>query len=230
MSVLCNGCGKELPSRSGGPGRRAAYHGATCRQRARRARLATTPDRTAVLAGLDRVEQVLVEARRAVITGQDPNATLQQLTAAVTALLPNGEPLEVSCTHADVTKSVTLLTETSGSTARPATAPAEHAPVTDQVHDGQPRAVTAVDVIDPDTVQLTRGSDFEFSGSYQVLATVRDEVVFVGTLRRSGRAAWQALTSSFIAVSGGPWRTRQDALVHLLLNHDHVRLGARRRR
>jgi hypothetical protein len=93
----------------------------------------------------------------------------------------------------------------------------------------QPRAVEATEAIDPSTVRVVRSPDFEFTATYRVQATVGDEVVLVGSLRRSGRSGWIAVTPSLITLSGGPWRTRQDALVQLLLGHENTRANARRR-
>jgi hypothetical protein len=202
------------------------YHGATCRQRARRARLAVAPDRVAVLAGLDQVGHALVAARLAVTLGQNPHALLEQLKVAVTALLSSGgEPTNTHPDQGAVTESVTLAIESPDAVAGPVASSAEPtmSPQTELF-----RAVTTADKIDPESVRVVRGPDFEFSGSYQVLASMGNDVVLIGILRRSGRSAWQALTPLFIAVSGGPWRTRQDALVQLLLNHDLARRATRR--
>ncbi len=223
MSVLCNGCGEELPVRAGRRGRRAEYHGPTCRQRARRARLAVAPESHALLARLDQAEHALAAARRAVLNGQDPNASIAQLNTAATALLlarrlPGGDPART-----DVTKYVTLPTETPSSSTDQATLAPAHETPDGETQAGKARPVTPMDVIDPDSVQVSRSSDFEVSGNYHALTTVEGELVLVGILRRSGRAAWQALTPPLLLVPGGPWRTRQDALLHLLLNQDRVR-------
>jgi hypothetical protein len=212
MQVLCDGCGKALPTRSTTAGRPATYHGATCRQRARRARLAVEPDRAALLAGLDDVGHALAAARRAVTAHHDAHAAVEQLRTAVTALTPASAAPEPPPRPSAVTKPVT---ESAGHDVT--------------VHPEPPRAVTPADTVDPDTVRVLRSPDFEFSGSYRALATVRGETVLLGILRRQGRTGWVALTPLLITVSGGPWRTRQDALVQLLLNHDHTRRNARRR-
>jgi hypothetical protein len=212
MPVMCEGCGKPLPARPGMPGRPAAYHGATCRQRARRARLAVEPDRAALLAGLEDVGHALAAARRAVLANHDAHAAMEQLRTAVTALTPAGSTPEPQPRRSAV--------------AKPVTESAEH-DVTS--HPDQLRAVTPADTVDPGTVRVLRSLDYEFSGSYCALATVRGKAVLLGILRRSGRSGWVALTPLLITVSGGPWRTRQDALVQLLLNHDRTRRNARRR-
>lgn len=66
---ICAGCGEMLP-RPTGRGRPATYHGAACRQRARRARLAADPARTSLLALLDRAGRAVADARRAVTSGR----------------------------------------------------------------------------------------------------------------------------------------------------------------
>src|SRR4051794_24423120 len=77
---VCAGCGETLP-RPRGRGRPAAYHGPTCRQRARRARLAADPARTNLLALLDRAGRVVADVRRAVTSGEDAHAALAELVA-----------------------------------------------------------------------------------------------------------------------------------------------------
>jgi hypothetical protein len=208
MQVLCEGCGKALPTRSTTAGRPATYHGATCRQRARRARLTVEPDRAALLAGLDDVGHALAAARRAVTANHDAHAAVEQLRTAVAALTPTSAAPEQEPRPLAVTESVGHDVN---------------------VRPDQPRAVTSADTVDPDTVRVLRSPDFEISGSYRALVTVRGETVLLGILRRSDRTGWVALTPLLITVSGGPWRTRQDALVQLLLNHDLARKNARRR-
>jgi hypothetical protein len=211
MQVLCGGCGKALPVRSGMAGRPATYHGATCRQRARRARLAAEPDRAALLAGLEDVGHALSTARRAVLTDHDAHAALKQLRAAVTALAPGAAP-QPQPQPQPVTKPVTESAD-------------RHA----TVNPDQPRPVTPADQIDPDTVQVQRCPDFQYSGRYYTLATARSETVLLGILKRSFPTGWVAMTPWLVTLSGGPWRTRQDALVQLLLRHDLARTNARRR-
>jgi hypothetical protein len=179
---------------------------------------------------LDEVEQMLVTARRSVTAGHDPSALLEQLYTAVTGLVSHSQVPEADTGQGDVTKSVTLMTETPSVIIEMPASPTERLPgVAEEADADLPRMATAADAIDPDLVHVVRGPDFEISGTYRVLATVEDDVVLVGILRRCGRAAWQALTPSHIAVSGGPWRTRQDALVHLLSHRDQTRRAGRRR-
>jgi hypothetical protein len=71
-------------------------------------------------------------------------------------------------------------------------------------------------VIDVATVRVERGEDFESSGTYRVLA---GDSILLGYLGRDRRRRWEARTAATVlTVPGGPWRTRQDALVGLLLN------------
>jgi hypothetical protein len=209
--VLCGGCGKALPVRSGTAGRPATYHGATCRQRARRARLAAEPDRAALLAGLEDVGHALSAARRTVLADHDAYAALEQLRAAVTALAPGVAP-QPQPNPPSVTKPVTESGDRDG-TGDP----------------DQPRPVTPADQFDPDTVQVQRCPDFQYSGRYYAVATVRGETVLLGILKRSFPTGWVAMTPWLVTLSGGPWRTRQDALVQLLIRHDLARTNARRR-
>jgi hypothetical protein len=88
--------------------------------------------------------------------------------------------------------------------------------------------------IDPDTVRLERSTDYDVTGTWRVFAGPADDPVLVGLLRRRGRGKnWEARTPSLVAVGGGPWRTRQDALVQLVLNRQQAaarRSGKRRPR
>jgi len=44
-----------------------------------------------------------------------------------------------------------------------------------------------------------------------------------GSVRCTGPGKqWQALTPARVAISGGPWRTRQDALIQLVLDHQQT--------
>jgi hypothetical protein len=53
-----------------------------------------------------------------------------------------------------------------------------------------------------------------------VMAGPAAAAILVGFVHRNGLGnKWQAQTPAMIAISGGPWRTRQDALVHLVLHH-----------
>lgn len=55
------------------------------------------------------------------------------------------------------------------------------------------------------------------SAEWRVLAGDLDTPIQVGTVKRGRRGRWEALTASLVdEVPGGPWRSRQDAVVHLL--------------
>jgi hypothetical protein len=52
------------------------------------------------------------------------------------------------------------------------------------------------------------------------MAGPADAAILVGFVHRNGLDnKWQAQTPAMIAISGGPWRTRQGALIHLVLHH-----------
>jgi hypothetical protein len=82
MRVVCGGCGGLLPERSGSRWRPARYHGAACRQRARRARMATEPGPVELLAVAERTERAAGALRRAVTVSGDIRAALQRHVAA----------------------------------------------------------------------------------------------------------------------------------------------------
>ncbi|WP_329060422.1 hypothetical protein [Amycolatopsis sp. NBC_01480] len=200
---VCAGCGEMLP-RPRGRGRPATYHGPACRQRARRARLTADPTRADLLALLDRAGRAVAGARRAVTSGEDAHAALAEL-AAVAELAQAAQATNVATTSrvdmerppADATK--LIITESVTESPAPETRP-----------------VTREDVIDVDTVRVERGKDFEISGTYRVLA---GDSILLGYLGRDRHRRWEARTAATtLTVTGGPWRTRQDALVGLLLN------------
>lgn len=201
---VCAGCGKTLPPPTG-RGRPATYHGPACRQRARRARLAANPDRSDLLTLLDRASQAVAAARRAAISGHNPAPALAE-PATVAEIVAVGHV-------ADNAPGRRPTAEHS------ATDPVELTPVTHSVTEpieSQVRPATSQDLIDVDTVHVERSEDFEISGTYRALA---GDSLLLGYLERDGRRRWQARTATTaVTVPGGPWRTRQDALVGLLLN------------
>ena len=200
---VCAGCGEMLP-RPRGRGRPATYHGPACRQRARRARLTADPTRADLLALLDRAGRAVAGARRAVTSGEDARTALADLAAvarlaeaaqATNVAAPPRAEMEGSSAHtveSSVTESVTEFV----------------APKT--------RPVTREDVIDLDAVRVERSEDFEISGAYRVLA---GDSILLGYVGRDRRRRWEARTATTtLTVPGGPWQTRQDALIGLLLN------------
>lgn len=200
---VCAGCGEMLP-RPRGRGRPATYHGPACRQRARRARLAADPTGADLLALLDRAGRAVAGARRAVTSGEDARAALAELAAAA-ELAQAAQATDVATTsRVDMERSPA-----------DAATPTVTESVTESVAP-ELRPVTREDVIDVDTVRVERGKDFEISGTYRVLA---GDSVVLGYLARDNRQRWEARTAgTWLTVPGGPWRTRQEALVGLLLN------------
>ncbi len=67
-TMVCAGCGRELPPRQAGSGRPALFHDATCRQRARRARLASRHGE--LLTALTEVDTATSELRRMALSGE----------------------------------------------------------------------------------------------------------------------------------------------------------------
>jgi hypothetical protein len=154
---------------------------------------------------LDQADSALAAARRAATSGEDPRAALAEL-AVLVELAKASQPSNVP---AAPSASVEL-----------AIAPAaDQKPVTESVTESatpDARPVTHRDVIDVDTVRVERGEDFEIQGTYRVLA---GDSILLGYLGRDRYRRWEARTATTaLTVPGGPWRTRQDALVGLLLN------------
>lgn len=208
----CAGCGQSLLV-GAKRGRPARYHNAACRQRARRARLAT--DHGDVLAAVAAVEAAAAEVRHAVLTNNDTTQAASRLTGAATELARL------------VTPAPAILTDEP---------PAP--PVTKPVTQDKPRASrakrpTTLAPLDLDTVRLERSSDPTRTG-WRVLAGAEDAPVLVGFLepllsvhgRRSSR--WEAQTASMSRVHGGPWRNRTEALTRLV--DDYQRAASRSRR
>jgi hypothetical protein len=150
---------------------------------------------------LDQAGRAVASARRAVASGEDVRAALAELTA-VAELAQVAQATDVATTsHVDVERSSVepAVTESVTESAAPETRP-----------------VTREDVVDVDTVRVERREDFEISGTYRVLA---GDSILLGYLGRDRRRRWEARTAAtMLTVSGGPWRTRQDALISLLLN------------
>lgn len=81
--------------------------------------------------------------------------------------------------------------------------------------------------VNPDSVRLGRAPD---SSSWRVMASLSadpDTVVVVGTLEpvygagRRGVRGWHAF-HAHVQVPGGPWPTRREAVVRLLLHHERL--------
>jgi hypothetical protein len=142
-------------------------------------------------------------ARRAALSGEDPGAALAELATVAESANASRATIPVPNPAAD----------------RPSTEIPEPQPVTESVTNltkPSVRPVTRKDMIDVDTVRVERGEDFEIAGTYRVLA---GHSILLGYLARDRRRRWEARTAATsLTVLGGPWRTRQDALVGLLLN------------
>ncbi|WIY01257.1 hypothetical protein QRX60_45735 [Amycolatopsis mongoliensis] len=153
---------------------------------------------------LDRAGRAVAGARRALTSGDDARAALAEL-ATVAELVEAAQATEVLVTpHAE-------MDGVSSHAAEPTVTESVTKSATSET-----RSVTRADVIDVDTVRVERGKDFEVSGTYRVLA---GDSILLGYLGRVRRRGWEARTAAtMVAVPGGPWRTRQDALVGLLLN------------
>jgi len=240
MTVLCVGCGRSLPERKA-RGRPARYHGPACRQRARRARLGVDLGRAELLAVAERAERAALALRRALTAGMDHDeATAELLAAAATlATLRNGDneeppfPEQASTTRDHpLTTSVTDTAVQLRPAAGPAQRSSEHVtkPVTKQTARQHPKQQRR-QPIDPDTVRLERSTDYDITGTWQVMAGQTDDPILIGFVHRSSLSKkWEARTPVLVAISGGPWRTRQDALVHLVLEHQATVSRSSRRR
>lgn len=83
----------------------------------------------------------------------------------------------------------------------------------------EPRRGGVGDDVDPDTVRVEKAPDYEQTGRWRVLAGPADDPVLLGFVARSSlRRTWQATTALSINVPGKPSRSRQDAVIQLLLD------------
>jgi hypothetical protein len=228
--VKCAGCGSPLPA-GAGRGRPARYHNATCRQRARRARLAAVHGD--VLDALTAVESATSEVRRAVLIGESPDDAGRRLARAAAELtqrlgLPRPGLTTEPTAGRPVTKSVTAPSEET-ELPQPVPAPNVTKPVTEQPQPARrPRSRrTAPALLDLDTVRQERSTD-PIRPGWRVLGGPVNAPVLVGFLepaysvtgRRSGR--WEARTERLTLVQGGPWCNRAQALVHLVSAYQRV--------
>lgn len=102
--MLCAGCGEPMTTGSK-RGRPARYHGATCRQRARRTRLTTHHD--AALSTLASLETAVSELRHAILTNKDTTEAHSRITAAAAELAEQLQPVHHSPTSPAADKPVT---------------------------------------------------------------------------------------------------------------------------
>jgi len=247
--MLCAGCGKPVGTGSG-RGRPTRYHDAACRQRARRARLAT--DHHATLGTLTDLETALSAVRHAVLAGQDPTEGYRHILATTTALtdhLTPATPEPGAETEPAVTESVTTA-ETAPedaasippATARPPvpgppeSAPAGDAPVAEACTGAVIKTVDLGAVIGQGWTVAQYAGDGEAS----VWHVQRDGRT-VGTVRRSydlssNTRGWEARTAAYEPVPAVGslaasrrhdrlWRTRDAAAAGIA-----ARLGRRTRR
>lgn len=205
--MLCPGCGQPLPERVGAErGRRPRYHGPACRQRARRARI--TSQNAALLAALAEVESAASALRAALLTGVSVTSIAEDLRASAEAVTRSLAQSSPDTATDRVTKSVTIDDAETKTTANPAP-------------DRKARQRRRKP-LDPDSVRLERSTN-EVSAGWRVLAGPSDDATVLGLLepvftpagRRGG--GWQATAyPTLLKVPGGPWKTRQDALVRLV--------------
>lgn len=213
----CTGCGQPLAVEAK-RGRPARYHNAACRQRARRARVAT--QHGDVLAAVAEIEAAAAEVRHAVLTDGDTDQAARQLTSAAAELAQL-----VTSAPASATPAATQETPPTPAVTKPVTQDAARA--------SRAKRPVWIASLDLDTVRLERSSDPTRAG-WRVLAGAEDAPVLVGFLepmlsvtgRRSSR--WEAQTASLTRVHGGPWRNRTEALARLV--DDYQRAAARPRR
>lgn len=181
--MICTGCGLELPAKRGS-GRKLYYHGPTCRQRARRARMVDT--HAELLAMLDHVDTVTAELRHAILAGIEiPGDVIGQLRAVVTAAEQDRSPAVVTPT--------------------PVPASAVNDPNIEDVVDSSPEPAAqepepsaASAELDLDSVRKVRDPEM---GSYTILAGPADDPVVLGYLETaftgSGkRSGWVPLNAA----------------------------------
>jgi len=189
----------------------------------------------------EQAEHAALALRRAANTGQDHNAAVAELLAAAATLatLRNSDneepptPKQTSATqNSPVTKSVT---DTAAQPRPTAPTSKSHHPPADPVQRPGKRVTKSVtkqatrqDIkrerrpqpIDPNTVRLERSADYDITGTWKAMAGPANDPILVGFVHRNSlNKKWEARTPALVTISGDPWRTRQDALIHLLLDH-----------
>lgn len=208
--MKCTGCGQPLAT-GANRGRPARYHNAACRQRARRARIAT--QHGDVLAAVAAVETAAAEVRHAVLADGDVDQAARLFTRAAAEL-------------ARLVPAAPVAQEDQPTVTKPVT---ENKPRTSLVKNPARPAL-----LDLNTVRLERSSDPTRTG-WRVLAGQTDAPIVVGFLepmlsvtgRRSSR--WEAQTASMTRVHGGPWRNRMDALARLVDDYQQAASRPQRR-
>lgn len=247
-AVVCAGCGQPLTPRPG-RGRRTQYHDATCRQRARRARLAAA--HAPAWEALARLEAAAAATRRAMTTGAEAQAAIGDLQAAAAELAAcYGSPPSTPGTITHVTEKVTGTSGSNGETRQHHTAPAVTENVTplrqrttrratrgDAAGPTLPGPATATerpsleldDPLDTSTVRMERGQG---PGTWVVICGQEGNERVVGYLMHDLRRprAWAARGAGYEPILGGPWNTRETALVQLIAAHQRKSKNTRRRR
>lgn len=226
---VCLGCGDPLPP--GSPrGRRARYHGAACRQRARRARLQVRGSHS--WEAVERADAAMVAVRRTLSSGTDPQQAIQDLLTAVTDLaeahgiaapVPTEDTAAAGTPEPDVTECVTEPVPSNNRSVpakgeqEEATAEATDLPQSRQL----PRPIGRAETVDLDTVRMERSSDFEQTRRWIVLCGGGENERLIGYLDSDGTKTkkWQARGPMLTRVYGEPCRTRQESLLRLLDPH-----------
>lgn len=243
--MLCAGCGKPIGAGSG-RGRPARYHDAACRQRARRARLAT--DHHATLGALADLETAVSAVRHAVLAGHDPTEGYRHILAATAALADQLAPAtreSGATTERAVTEPVTTPEDTPSlppATARPPipgppdSAPTGDTPVAEACTGAVIKTVDLGTVIGPGWTVAQHAGDGEVS-----MWHVQRDGRTVGTVCRSydlssNARGWEARTADYERVPAVGslaasrrhdrlWRTRDAAAVGIA-----AQIGRRTRR
>jgi hypothetical protein len=219
--MLCQGCGLELPARSG-PGRPARYHGPRCRQSAHRARVAS--EHGELLGALEALARDIGTARQAVLAGAAVPVGVRERIGATAAVIagPPGEratvepdaPAEQEHAEQPVTEPVTKSPESRTAVAEPA-APRRT---------GRRRAR-----IDPNTARVGKRTD---DHRYPVVAGPSGKPFAFGLLEPvwggNGRVkAWRGKLDGMPV--NGTWPSRDKAAVELAHVYERRRLEERDR-
>jgi hypothetical protein len=189
----------------------------------------------ALLDTLTRAEHVLAALRRDLLAGRAvaPELAAAELTALAARLHTPGAttPVTKPVTEQPVQVAEPAAGASARGSRRRAAVRRDHAaahPVTEPVTVLESKEPTVA--IDPDRVRLTRAADYAQTGVWQVQQHTDDQdrpPVQLGTLipTRTGSTGdgkrWTARDQAWLPVSGGPWKTRQDALLYLLVHHQN---------
>ncbi|GAA2806690.1 hypothetical protein [Saccharopolyspora taberi] len=181
---------------------------------------------------IERADVATVAVRRALSSGTNPQQAIQDLLTAVTDLaeahgiaapVPAEQAADAGATEPDVTESVTELVPGNDRNVpaegeqQETTAEVDSLPPTRQL----PRPIGHSETVDLDTVRMERTSDFEQTRRWIFLCGAGENERLIGYLDSDGTKTkkWQALGPMLTRFSGGPCRTRQEALLRLLDPH-----------